>query len=114
MLRSWPKRTDAWAELIESEICLKRLALTGGALLALIQFILAPNVQSAETDEFHPHTLGVFLGGTDESGGSTEFTYGLEYAFRFNDRVGVGLVRLEKIVRTCENLDDLTFGKMRP
>ena len=70
----------------------KRPAVTIGALLALIQFMLAPSVQSAETDEFHPHTLGVFLGGTDESGGSTEFTYGLEYAFRFNDRVGVGLV----------------------
>ncbi len=42
--------------------------------------------------EFTRHNLGIFLGGTNAPHYDTEFTWGVEYGFRFTPHVGVGIV----------------------
>ena len=57
----------------------------------LLLMQLAPTAAS-ESETFTRHNLGVFLGGTDEPGSTTEFTWGVEYGFRFAPRIGMGVV----------------------
>lgn len=52
-----------------------------------------PSIVQAEEGmhhEYPSHVVGLFLGGTDEDEGSTEFTFGGEYEYRFSQYFGVG------------------------
>ena len=48
--------------------------------------------ESDHGEKFKRNNLGLFLGATDPDEGSTEFTYGVEYGYRFTPRFGAGLV----------------------
>ena len=66
--------------------------LTGTACLLLL--ITVPAVAAgAEPDAapVYPHRVGAVFGGSIKSDGKVAVTYGLEYALRLNDLLGVGL-----------------------
>lgn len=59
--------------------------------------LLAPVDAMAESDyagagHHSPHIIGAFAGSTDPEGAPAEFTWGLEYEYRPDDRFGIGLV----------------------
>ena len=65
----------------------------GRAFLIVVYVSILAVAQTAQSaEEFKPNTVGLFLGATDEDGGSTEFTYGLEYGYKFTPRFGAGVV----------------------
>lgn len=66
-------------------------------MLLMLVLAIAPGnhafaSESAHGEGFTRNNLGVFLGATDSDDGSTEFTYGVEYGYRFTPRFGAGLV----------------------
>ena len=61
------------------------------ALLSVLLFAASTRA-AGDSEDFTRHNLGIFLGGTDAPGYDTEFTWGVEYGFRFTPRMGVGVV----------------------
>ena len=63
-------------------------------LITIILCITFFSTTSKAGDDHHrkypQHIVGVFLGGTDEDSGATEFTIGGEYELRFHKYFGVG------------------------
>ncbi|MEP1470133.1 MAG: hypothetical protein ABJK25_04105 [Halieaceae bacterium] len=45
-----------------------------------------------EDSHFKHHTVGVFLGDSDERSGGDHFTVGVEYEYKFNPKFGAGVV----------------------
>jgi len=60
------------------------------ALSAVLSFALATSLVNASSGDEH-HFPGLFIGATNFDG-ETEFTYGIEYEYKFSKQWGAGIV----------------------